>query len=419
MKRLAAVATLCLAALVAFAQAPELWRDWRYSAPIDSSGAAEGKLLRAAVPPFVNAHAQPGWRDLRIVSDTHEETPYLLHAQPGERSLEWRRARLLEVSFASGENTQGIVDMGLDPPEHNSLQIELGQQDYFVWVEIAISGDARAWRILTERAPIYRFASNNLSGNQTVRYSASRSRYLRVRLLEGKQRLPLDAVRVAREVVVEPEFLPVEATFRPDPAAPRKQTWWVADLGAPQPIARVRFTLDEPEFYRTVHLSYSQDSKYWLSATDGDIYRVKRLRGASTGAGDEREQRERLHIAVGEARARYWRVEVLDRDDPPLPRIRIALDSVPRYVVFRPAPGRTYRLLYGTSRAAAPAYSMAQLVEAAEVGTALSAVIGAETFLPEAPKQVPWTERNAVVLWIALAAATGLLGWLAIKALRG
>lgn len=419
MRRLAAAAFLCLVAWSALAQAPELWRDWRYSAPIDSSAAAAGRLLRAAVPPYVNAQAQPGWRDLRIISDTHEELPYLLHSQPGEHSLEWRSARLLEVSFAPGESTQGIVDLGLDPAEHNSLQVELGQQDYFVWVEIAISADARAWRILTERAPIYRFASNNLSGNQTIRYSPSRSRYLRVRLLEGKQRLPLDSVRVAREVVVEPEFVPVQATFRPDPAAPRKQTWWVADLGAPQPIARVRFELAEPEFYRTVRISRSDDGKAWLSACDGDIFRVKRARTAQAEPGEKRMYRERLQVQLPESRARYWRVEVLDRDDPPLPQMRIALDSIPRYVVFRAVPGRSYRLLYGNPRAAAPSYSMAQLVDAKEIASAAPAAIGAETFLPEAPKEIPWTERNAIVLWIALAAATGLLGWLAIKALRG
>jgi hypothetical protein len=326
---------------------------------------------------------------------------------------------LLEVSFAPGESTQGIVDLGLDPAEHNSLQVSLDQQDYFVWVEIAISGDARAWRILTQRAPIYRFASNNLSGNQTIRYSTSRSRYLRVRLLEGKQRLPLHSVRVAREVTVEPEFVPVEANFRPDPAAPRKQTWWVADLGAPQPVSRVRFALDEPEFYRTVRISRSDDGKAWRYIGDGDIFRLKRLRAAQAGPSDEREQRERLQVQLTESRARYWRVEVLDRDDPPLPRIRIALDSIARYVVFRAAPGRTYRLHYGNPRAAAPAYSMGQLVEAAEIATAASAAMGAETFMPEAPREVPWTERNSIVLWIALAAATGLLGWLAIRALRG
>lgn len=419
MRRSAAVLALGLVALAAFAQAPELWREWGYSAPIDTGAAQEGKLLRAAIPPYVTARAEAGWRDLRVVDDAAQEVPFLLHAQPGERRIERRAARLLEVSFAPGESTQGIVDLGPDPAEHNSLQIDLSQPDYFLWVEIAVSGDARTWRILVERAPIYRFTSNHLSGNQTIGYSPSRSRYLRVRLLEGKQRLPLESVRVAREVVVEPEFVPLQATFRPDGAAPRRQTWWVADLGAPQPVSRVRFELDEPEFYRAVRISYSSDGKFWSSACDGDMYRVQRLKGAGAGTPEEREPRERLQVRFPEARARFWRVEVQDRDDPPLQRLRIALDSVPRYVVFRPAPGRAYRLLYGNPRAPAPSYSLVQLVDEAEIPLAPVGAIGAEAATPVVPVELPWTERNAIVLWVALAAAVGLLGWLAVKALRG
>jgi hypothetical protein len=295
MKHCRAIALLLGGALAAAAQAPELWREWLYSAPIAGQAAAEDQLLRAALPTHVNAHAQPGWRDLRIVSDTHEETPYLL------------------------------------------------------------------------RAP------------------------------------------------AAPEYVPLAVAFRLDGNAPRRQTWWIADLGAPQLVARLRFDLEEPDFYRAVRISRSDDGTKWFTVFNGEIFRLRRSPRASP-----REPRERLDFPLPEARARYWRVEVQDRDDPPLPGLRIALDFVPCYILFRAARGRSYRLFYGNRRATAPSYSLARLVDDTEIAAAAPASIGEEVPTPRTPPpQLPWTERNAIVLWIALAAATGLLGWLAIKALRG
>lgn len=417
MKRWGTIAALLCLTAAALAQ-QDVWREWRFSAPIETGATAEARLLRAQLPNEVTGNALPGWRDLRVVDDAGRETPYLLHARPEVHTVEWRDARLLEVSFAPGENTQGIVDLGEDPPEHNSITLGIDLPDYFLWVEIAVGNDGRTWRILNERSPIYRFTSNGLSGNQTVRYSTSRSRFLRIRLLDGEKKLPLESARMAQEVRREAEYAPLPATFRPDAAAPRQQTWWTADLGAVQPVTEVRFEHDAPEFYRALRISRSDDGKFWMPAGSGDIYRIRRkIPAAAKGA--ERDTREQLRVSFSETRARYWRVEVMDRNDPSMQGLRISLHTLPRFVVFRAEPGRSYQLVYGNNRAGAPSYSLAQLVQAEEIESAAAVTIGKAVATPVTPPVLPWSERNPAVLWAAVIAAVAVLGWLALRALRG
>ncbi len=420
-----AAAALSLMALAALAQSPDVWRAWRYSAPIAVGDAPEPRLVRAQVPPQAAAHGQPGWSDLRVVDEAGREVPYVLHAQMEKRSVQRREARLLEVSFAPGESTQGIVDLGSEPPEHNSIEMEVNQPDYFLWVEIAVGNDGRVWRILNERSPIYRFTSSGLAGNQTVHYSTSRSRYLRVRLLDGEKKLPLRAVRVTQEVREQAELIPLPVTFRPDPVAPRQQTWWVADLRGPdqsgrgaQPVSEVRFEHDAPEFYRALRISRSDDGKFWSQAASGDIYRVKRRARAADDNQERRATRERLRVTFPETYGRFWRVEVMDRNDPPLQALRITLRTIPRHVVFRAEPGRSYRLLYGNERAAPPEYSLAQLIDPAEIASAPRATVGAATAVDAPVAPLPWTERHPYVLWAAAIFAAAVLGLLALRALR-
>jgi len=417
MKRWSAVTVFLCVAAAAVAQS-DVWSDWRFTAPIQTGAITEPRLLRAQVTNEVTGNAQAGWRDLRVVDEHGRETPYLLHSRPEVHTIEWREARLLEVSFAPGENTQGIVDLGEDPPEHNSITLSIGLPDYFLWVEIAVGNDGRAWRILNERSPIYRFTSNGLEGNQTVHYSTSRSSFLRIRLLDGAKKLPLTAVRMAQEVRREAEYAQLAGTFRPDPAAPRQQTWWTADLGVTQPVSEVRFEFDAPEFYRALRISYSSDGKYWAQAGAGDIYRIKRKLPAAAQA-VERDTRERLRVRFPETRGRYWRVEVIDRNDTPLQELRISLHTLPRFVVFRAEPGRSYQLVYGNKQAATPSYSLAQLVQAEEMEGASLVLVGAAVEAKVTPKELPWSERNPAVLWAAAIAAVAALGWLALRALRG
>jgi hypothetical protein len=400
-------AFLCLAIHATAQQSSGNWTGWRYSVSVELTSTDSTTLVRAAIPRWITARAREGFEDLRVVDDAGTEVAYVLHARREVRERREQPAKLLEVTFAPGDGTQGIVDLGTDARVHNSIEIQSAESDFFAWVELAISPDSRSWRVLRDRAPIYRFRRENLDGNRLIRYGDSQSRYLRVRVLEPARRFALDGVSVWLDQTVEAERTAIEAAFVADATAPRQQTWWKADLGSALYVSEIRFAVNEPEFYRALRVSASNNGQHWWTAGSGDIFRIA-----------QRERNERLNLPIAETRARYWRVEVLDRSDPPLPGLHISLFATRRYVVFRQQPRRTYRLLYGNENAPAPQYSLARLLNATDIESASPATIGSEGIAPAAPAVIPWTERHGYALWVAVGAAVAALAVLAVRALR-
>jgi hypothetical protein len=357
----------------------------------------------------VSRHAQGEWQDLRVIDEAGAEVPYVLTARTERHSREPRAARLLDLTYQPGGDTRGTVDLGAHPPVHNRVELQTPAQDFFVRVALDASQDGRDWREVEPGAPIYRFVANGLTGNQTVRYPPSTARYLRLRITDADERFPLSGVRAWHEIRRDPELVPVDQPLRPDPAAPASETWWVADRGARgQPLAEVSFTVAQPTFHRPVRVRTSDDGATWQTAGSGEIYR---LAGHDGG-------RERLRVTFGETRARWVRVEVVNRSDAALTGATPRLATIPRRVAFRAEPGRRYHLLYGNARAAAPDYDLARVISGADLEGAPAATLDPAVTNAGYVDPAPWTERHPIVLWIALLAAVGVLGALALRALK-
>ena len=346
------------------------------------------------------------------------EVGYVLYARHEKRVTTLRQGVLFDVSFKPGHNTEGLVDVGEKPEEHNSVEVQTTEENYFANVEIAISNDTRDWRLVRDRAPIYRFAADKLDGNQTVHYPPSRARYLRVRILLGDKQFPLTGVKVSQQTVEEAESAAFDAPLQRDTAQPAQQSWWRADMGhAHDKVSSVRFVVPQPEFHRAVRISAAEklaedknDARYWRSIGEGEIYRYTR---AGT-------LYEKLQINFPESSARYWRVEIFNRNDPELSGISLALLGTPRRVVFGARPGTHYRLVYGNPSAKPASYEMARLVAPEAIAAATSVELGAEeaNTAYEDPHPLPWTERHPIVLWAAVLAAVAVLAFLAIRAMK-
>jgi hypothetical protein len=383
------------------------WAHWRYSAPIGVPRLHGPRLVRVLVPEAVSSKALPLWTDLRVIDDLGREAPFVLHARTERRSRELRQARLMDLTHKPGEDTRAIVDLGAQAPVHNGIEIQAPREDFFARVAIDVSANAQDWRILQQGAPIYRFEKSGLDGNQTVRYTDNASRYLRLRITDGPDRFPLTGVRVWHEVKEEAELVPVEMKPRPDPAAPAGESWWLADAaGAPR--SQVAFTVGQAAFHRPVRIRTSEDGTTWRSLGSGDIYRMEGVDGV----------RAQLRVGFAESRARFLRVEVVNRSDGPLAGATLSLYTTPRRVVFTAEPGRSYRLLYGNPRALAADYEMARVTPAAALEAAPPAELGPEVANAAYVDPAPWSERHPVVLWAALIATLAVLGVLAIRALK-
>jgi len=400
------VAVLLLGVLGAMQALPAPWKHWQYSAAITVPPALSPRFVRVLIPDQVSRRAREDWPDLRVIDDSGREVPFVLHARLGRRSSEDRSARLMDVTYKPGDDTRATLDLGAGARVHNGIEIQTAAPEFFARVAIDVSPSGRDWRMVREEAPIYRFTASGLEGNQAVHYTDNSSRFLRLRISDGKERFALRGVVVRYEVTEEPELVRADVPVRTDGAAPSGETWWVA-VGGGQPLATVEIAADQATFHRPVRVRASDDGKSWRSLTSGTVYRM--------GRGPERDH---LRVELGDTRAPLLRVEVVNRSDPPLAGASLTFFATPRRVVFRADPARTYRLLYGNPRVSAPDYEMTRVVSPADLDAAASAGLGTETPNPGYADPAPWTERHPAVLWVALVVAVAVVGALAIRTLR-
>jgi len=395
---------------------PPAWEGWHYWRTVELAGTDMPRLARVTLPVELYGRAQGDLGDLRLMDDTWTEIPYVLHVRRGSRRQDWLEARLGEVSFVPGPPaayTQLEVDLGEQAPAHNQLVVDTDNKEFFARVELAVSDDGKSWRLLRQQAPIYRFQKDGLPGNQSLSYSESRARYLRLRIEAREEKFPVGGVRVAREVAEEAELARIESRFGHRADAPQGRSWWRADLGSTRvPASQVRFAVGQPQFHRAVEVYVSDDGQGWRRVGQGDIYRPGARRGDAAAA------TESLRIEFEEARGRYWRVAVVDRNDPPLAELQLELWGTPRHLVFRQEPRRGYRLLYGNERAQTPQYELARLVSREEREAAVAGTTGAEEVNTAWADPRPWSERHPVVLWVVLGIMVAGLGLLALRSLR-
>lgn len=395
-----------------FAQLPDAWKHWQYSAPVEAAPATEARLLAVPIPPAVTARAAEGWRDVRVIDTEGREVPYFLHARIGARTTVAREARLLEPGFVPGRYTQAVLDLGADQGIHNSVQLGLdGTEDLQTRVEVATSADGATWQIVQEGAPVFRLKGTGAATERTdVPYPDSRSRYIRLRILEGATRVGLRSARVSYEVVTITERVPADAAFAPtpDPARPTTSRWMShADLER-RPISEVRFEAGDQLFSRRATVEVAGVGDSWRHVAAGDI-------GGTLEGGQARTV---LSLEFSETSGRAWRVIVENGNDPPVPGLAPALYETPRRLVFRQEPGQSYRVIYGHSRATAPSYDLERRTDAAAVKAAVPGSFGPASVNPDYEDPAPWTERNPYLLWGALALAVIGLGVMALRTLR-
>ncbi len=396
----------------AAAQLPESWKHWQCAAPVELGPASEARLVAVPIPAAVTARAAEGWRDVRLIDAEGREVPFFLHARLGGRTTVAHAARLLEPGFVPGRYTQVVLDLGADPGIHNAVRLGLdGTDDLQTRVEVATSADGATWQVVEDGEPVFRLKGTGAVAERLdVPYPDSRSRYIRLRILEGARRVLLRSARVTHEVVTTTERVAADAGFTPAPDAARPGTsLWLsrADL-ARRPMSQVRFEATDALFSRRVTVEAAGVWDSWRHVATGDI-------GRTLAAGQARTV---LSIEFPEAMGRAWRVSVADGNDPPVPGLVPALYETPRRLVFRQEPGQSYRVIYGHSRAAAPAYDLERRTDAAAIEAAVSGSLGAESVNAGYEDPAPWTERNPYLLWVVLALVVIGLGAMALRTLR-
>jgi hypothetical protein len=387
---------------------PQAWQTWSYSREINSPAPNATGLTAVVIPEDVYAHSSNQLADIRIVNDAGKEVPYVLRVPSGHTHTDRRPARMQEHSFAPGEFTQFVLDAGVNAPFHNSILVNTSESDFITWAEVAVSDDARQWRIVCDRAPLFRFNKQNLQGTQTLHYSETNARYIRLRIFEGSHQFPVTSVNVLYEVASPAESLPVSAQLHPAQSANPQESIWRADLPAAMPVNEARFETDQPEFSRSITIDSSEDGQEWSTVGSGEIYRFHH----------DDVLREWLQVGFAGGWSSHWRVHVKNGNNGPLTAAQVTLYMTPRRIVFRANLVRRYLLLYGQSEAKPPQYDLERTIHVEDFEKLPQATLGAEQINSDYEDPRPWSERHPAILWIAVIIAAALLGAAALRSLR-
>lgn len=387
---------------------PSAWQHWHYSRTIEAESTDTTRLVRLVVPQDVYLHAENSLSDVRVIDDAGNEVPYAEHRWENYDQPRTFPAQIIENSFSPGHYTQLVLDLGSVPGFHNAVEIGVGEDEFMEWVAVDASDDAQVWRIVQERAPIFRFAREGHQGTERVSFSENNARYLRVRILDGDKAFPArSAAVIQRPQIPAPERVALAMQLEPTRADVTRASAWLADLEKPQvPIREVRFEIGPGEFVREVRVETSRDQSLWSSIGTGEIFRFSQ-------GGHECEQ---LSVPMG-GPLRYLRVEILNGNDAPLqatPKFYV----VPEQIVFEQEPGKRYRLIYGNSPVTAPEYDLRRRISYQQMTAAVPVETEAEEINSAWSDPRPWTESHQVIVWFGVAVAMLLLAYTAIQSLR-
>jgi hypothetical protein len=408
----AVLLTSAVSFLAFSAELPDNWRWWRYSRAVQTSQTDADGPAEVLLPWEMYAHCQPGCEDVRIVNSSGEGVPYVAEGRRVPRNVEEHAARVIENSFVAHQYTQLIGDLGESHANYDRVKVETSRPDFIVWAEVALSDDARTWRVIEARAPIARFRSRAVDGTQTIPFQGLSSRYVRVRIADPSAQFPVSGISVLHEESSQVQLTrEVTAIFGEEKSAdPTESVWRTILTSLNQPISELEISTDTREFYRAVRITGSSDGQEWSYWGSGVVYRY--AQGNQT--------RELLRVDFPEATGnKLLRVEVINGNDEPLANLHLALKAIPRGLAFRQVKGQQYRLIYGNEKALRPQYDLGHYFESGTpkpVYRILSLGPEEETANYRDPR--PFTERHPELLWSALGAAIFLIGLTAIKALR-
>lgn len=424
-RALAPLFLILVSALAVFAgDLPDHWRAWHYSRAIAGIPRGERTPATIRMPFDVLAQSDAHGFDFRIIDERGRETPYFLSALHVESKTEVRPSQIVERSFVAGQFTQVLVRVTDQRPleeSHgvagqrtaaeawfNTYRVVTAETDFMYWVETAVSDDAHQWRVIDARSPISRFRKHSLEGNQTIQFEgSSNQQYLRLRIFDPARQFPVDGVDLLSRSSQEPPRISIPCTFSPEKSSEDTESRWATDLKTPNlPASELVFTTEQPEFYRPVRISTSEDQKEWNFSAAGEIYRYHQ-------AG---KLKESLRVNFPEAFARLWRVDIINGNDRALTDVHLELRGAERQLTFPSEAARTYTLIYGNDRASSPQYDFARTFD--DKKTAMLAALGPEQVTTNYADPRPYTERHPNLLWFALGLAVVALAYAAVRALR-
>ncbi|MBI4200740.1 MAG: DUF3999 family protein [Chloroflexi bacterium] len=414
-----AMSIAALAAAPMFAHSPA--QAWRFYKPIAlPPGISQDSLVEVVPDVEVYANAAPGLADLRIIEAAGEsEVPYKLLVESGEQRRGYIAVSVRDLGHLPGQYTTFIADLGREGVLHNELEVLTPSQNFQRGVTLEGSSNGQAWATLQGKGQIFDFTIRERNFTQRyvrVQYPASTARYLRVRIQNGNEP-PLDITGAtayfAQELPAQEADMPAAIVERVEDAK-EKKTILRLDLGSQGfPSNRLTIATTQQNFYRQVRLESSKDGATWAIVQGSDVlyaYNTPKFIGG------------KLTLSYPESTYRYFRLTILNEDNPPLPVDGVRIHGFLRKIIFSAAPGATYHLYYGNAQAYAPSYELERVFPYLVTENLPRAQLGSHAANPQftlPPEPVkPFTERYPWLLPVVVGLASLLIGLFLANLLR-
>lgn len=310
----------------------------------------EPGLIRLDVPPETLNAALPQLADVRLLSPSGVETPYVIGwpvaSAPREISSRSFKTRLIDQStmleIETG-TTEAIEAVSLESPAASFIKA----------ARIEGSNDGEQWIELAANEVLFRQGGG--AGRMRIPFTSGTWQSLRITVDDKRNNpVPFTAARFLL-TGTKSVTLPQAVTMKSREEKPR-QTKLVIDLGAANlSLAALRIAASDAVFSRRVTLS-------WLSDNNGqpmenfigssDIYRVT-ADGLTTSS-----LMIPLHHSVPTA---CIVVTIQNGDSPPLNIAAIEAERHPVSLMFYATETGSWKLLSGNANAATPSYDLATL----------------------------------------------------------
>jgi Protein of unknown function (DUF3999) len=318
----------------------------------------------------------------------------------------------VNLQTQNGTATNGVVRLYLlDARDLDATlsSLQLGWPDaateYTGRLNVEVSDDLAAWRLLVAAAPIANLHANGqtLVANR-VEFAPTKAKFWRLSWLGSAPNFELTSI------LAEPAASPSEPTRAAldvigilDPKSPQEYTF---DLSAHPPVSRLNVLLPDANTVMDIEVSSrSTTSAPWRVVTRSDFYRIKT---------PDAEQQTAL-LQVGPDTDRYWRARILGTLNSPQAPLRLHVEWIPNEVTFLAQGHAPFLLAYGNASANRAETDLSHLPSTLEIAPATlgpSQVSGGATRLIAKPAPFP---RMRVALWSVLLLAVVLLSWMAYR----
>ena len=431
-----------LAGGVGVLAAEEDLSQWSHRINVEVATLPGKGLLELALTPEVLNTARADLADLRLRGPGGEVVPYVVRLDRGttEQPVAYSPIRLYNATFESHKQSSITVDFG-SRAARTRVDVDTPGTNFRRRVTVEASADGETWQTLVKTAWLFRIGYDTDYHKGTYNKSEislpdNDFRYLRVTVFnapDDPEQVVIREVKAWRDKRTVPAMVEVPThAVTVTPQLKIKATEIEIDLGYVNlPLAELTLDFADAAFVRRVEVLGRDRStriveepvenatprrreieEPWTMLRVDSIHRLPGMDGQETSTN--------LHLPLT-GTYRYLLLRIYDGDDAPLKFNGVTVRRLQQHLNFAATKAGVYQLYLGNAKAVPPRYDLTLYAERLRAQGVSTLTLGQLTPNPQyaaVVKTLPWSERYAGLLWVALLAVAAVLGGLVWRQAR-